>query len=167
MRKVRNPAMVNNPSNGPGGAQDFIQILLNEVPQVMTRPDLDMVRQIEAAANKAKENHCCCWSINVVAHSQGTMIFKRSLALVSAETKRHINYIGLGGEAILHSDMGLGTVHNIAHKDDFIPKLQPANWRYFREEIDIDTSDPHSWKETYLKYLEGNPKLTKKGKFCE
>jgi hypothetical protein len=82
-------------------------------------------------------------------------------------TKKHIHFIGLGGEAILHSEMGLASVLNITHADDFVPKLQPNNWRYFREEFITDTNDAHSWRDIYLPYLEKNPSKIKKGKICD
>jgi len=169
---IQNPVFVNNPSNGPGGALDYIQIMANEL-HLMTIVDLDMVRQIEAAAKSAKDNGCCCWSIQVFAHSQGTMVFRRALDLIDADTRKHIHFIGLGGQSILHSDMGMASVLNIAHQNDIVPKLPPGNWRYFREEIDTDNInpdkgkvDPHSWEHTYIPYLRDNPDKIKKGKVC-
>jgi RHS repeat-associated protein len=164
---------VNNPANYPifgFGIGDTIQCLINEIPVAPTLADTEMAKQIKAAAEKAKENGCCCWSIHIVAHSQGTMITRRALEMIDAETKKHIHITGLGGQTIFTPDEGLGSVANLAEKQDWVPKLQPLNWQRHRTEFDYPVNKmpaAHGWKDVYLRYLKENPSIFEGRGDCE
>lgn len=165
---------VDNPTNYPikgFGIGDAFQCLINEVAVAPTLADTEMAKQIKAAAAKAKENGCCCWSIHIVAHSQGTMITRRALEMIDDETKKHIHFTGLGGQTIFTDGEGLGSVANIVDREDWVPKLQPINWRRFRTVIDDEDvsgmTESHAWEEVYLEYLKENPSVFEGRGDCE
>jgi hypothetical protein len=156
-------AKVNNPTNfGPvisgqrKGGGDLIQILLNEA-LCSTVVDFRLVRQIEAASKAARSNNCCSWQINVVAHSQGTMVVRRALEHIDSETKKRINFIGLGGQTGLDAKRdGLAYAENIIEKDDPVPHMSPS-WRGNGSTVfdtNFDGVGAHSWTNVYLPYLE-------------
>jgi hypothetical protein len=162
-RGIPNPSFVNNPSNGPWGALDFVQITFNELPYLVTIPDLRAIKAIEAAADAAKRNNCQCWCISIVAHSQGTMIVKRALEFVDKDTKKHINLLGLGGETSFGPGDGVAFTRNIWEKDDPVPlfwnRMSPWNGNDAYHEFDNPTLDgvaAHAWGKAYLEYLEKN-----------
>jgi RHS repeat-associated protein len=163
-KHIKNQVKANNPTNfGPvingqrKGLGDVVQILINDALLSPTVADLRLVRQIEGAAKAAERNGCCCWQINVVAHSQGTMLFRRSLEFLDPETKKHINFIGLGGQtAINGQDAGLGHAENLVEKNDPVPHKSPT-W-IGKDHTEFDTKfkglAAHSWEEVYLPRLE-------------
>ncbi len=111
---------------------DLFQILGHEVGAI----DVTSVRaakQITRAAEALRRKGCQCTagSIQVVAHSQGTMIFNRALPLLDADVKQLIRYVGIGGEKLITFNSGLASVENFANfnsfwKRDWVPVL--GNW---------------------------------------
>jgi hypothetical protein len=94
--------------------------------------------------------------------------------MIDADTKRHIRFLGLGGETTLDKDkFGLADAKNLAEKDDPVPhQLNGASW-WNRgpdpEEFDFPDAaglDAHSWDNVYLEYLRTNPKILSDWKNC-
>ena len=165
---IANATKANNPSNF-GGSGDIVQILLNEVLYAPTVADLRLVQQIEGAANAAKRNGCCCWYVHLVAHSQGTMTVRRALELIGPDTRKHITFLGLGGETTIDKNKyGLAYAKNLAEKDD--PVAHQLNsisfWNSGPAPIDFDTHQnysgfgAHDWNRVYLEHLKKNPSIT-------
>lgn len=172
-KEIPHSVWVNNESHYPIGSigvGDIVQILLNETLLAITVADQEMAKQLKAAAQKAKENKCCCWSIYVVAHSQGTEIFRRASNLLDEDTKKHIHFTGLGGETIFNPDEGFGSIDNIAEKNDPVPKINPLNWPRFRHEFDNGSPfgfGAHDWEKVYIPYLQQNPSVFEGRGDCE
>jgi hypothetical protein len=60
----------------------------------------------------------------VVAHSQGSAIFKQSLSLLTKEERSHIHYLGIGPEWNIDAKReGLASALNIWNKGDIVPHL--------------------------------------------
>ena len=162
-------AKVNNPTVGPGGALDFVQILFNEAPYLVTVADLRTIRQIEAAAAAAIRNQCRCWCIKIVAHSQGTMLVKRALEFIAPETKKHITVLGLGGETTFGRGDGLGgETLNIAEEGDPVMHFWNRVSRWNGNDPVTTFDDPsvdgimaHS-SAVYIEHLKNNPQLLRK-----
>jgi len=173
-KAIPNPTYVNNPTNYPikgFGAGDLVQILLNEVLFAITVADQEMAKQMKAAARKAKENGCPCWCIYVVAHSQGTMVFRRAVQTLDSETRKHIHFTGLGGQTIIEPGMGLGSAENFAEKQDPVPNLSPGTYGKFRHVFDDPLvnggKESHSWENVYLPFLQKNPSVLDRDGDCK
>jgi len=93
------------------GLGDTMQILGNELGLI----DITARRaakQIKAVHEWGNREHCPCIRVIVLAHSQGTMIFRRALPLLDGDIKKTIEYHGDGGETFIPSDAGLNSVDN-------------------------------------------------------
>ena len=170
---IPNSGMINNPTRWRIGGKpvgDYVQILLNETLFAVTITELRMVRQIEAAAAAAKKNGCCCWYIHVVAHSQGTMTFRRALPLIAPEVRKHIGFTGLGGETGMAGD-GLAYSRNIVEKDDPVPTMSPSWGNIERHVFDDKVAAPgvpsHAFDKVYIPRLESDKSLLNHVKRCK
>lgn len=109
----------NHIDNYSSGVADFIQAVGDEL-------DFISISSIRAARsiNKAGEDaeiKCNCYKIYVVAHSQGTGVFKNALPLIKPEYRKHITFLGFGGQFFANSFWGVSEFHNFANIDDIIP----------------------------------------------
>ena len=97
------------------GLGDFVQVISQEFLGTIDKPSLDTARAIRAGIKEKGE-------VFVVAHSQGSAIFKQSLSLLTSEEKSNIHYIGLGPEWIIDAKSeGLASATNIINKGDPVP----------------------------------------------
>ena len=103
-----------NPTTGPtlGWFNDLVQILGDEVSGIQT-PSIQLAKRINSTYDTLSQK-CACAKIQVVAHSQGTMVFLRAVPLIRKEALRLIYYTGLGGETTMQ---GVG---ELAHQETFI-----------------------------------------------
>jgi hypothetical protein len=104
----------------PGG--DLFQVLFNElgiVDVAAFRARLIMrnaIRQMKAAYPNDENIR-----IQVVAHSQGTMVFYRAMLGLTPQEKAMIQFWGNGGEIFIPRDMGLKSAWNTLRDDDVVP----------------------------------------------
>ena len=160
--KIRDP-------DGVIGMGDLGQIVLNETIAMADKPARFLAKKIRSAAEKARENGCSCWCINVLAHSQGTMVFELALKFLRGETEllKHIRFTGMGGETTIGVEKhGVGSARNLAHNQDPVPRMGQTipfnNGNGPPEETYGDPNEfekpieAHSW-ERYLNYLESKP----------
>lgn len=126
--------------------------------------DRNVANVINEAAQKLQSRHCCCWRIYVVAHSQGTMIVKRSLKLVDSEAKSHLYLVGLGGQTSFNTWWdGVAFTHNIANKHDLVPILRIVT-PLFDAFDSVDKFEDENWwgmaahgaTNSYLPYLQAH-----------
>lgn len=103
---VNHVTQVPNGSHGHG-LGDLMQILGNELGLV----DIAAIRGAQALRNETGG----AGPIHVVAHSQGTMTFRRSLDLVDdPDVRQRIAYQGGGGQAFMDGNaLGLATADNL------------------------------------------------------
>lgn len=160
---IQNPTYVFNPTGLK--ALDLIQIIGHETGAIDVIA-IEAAKKISAAAIKAQENNCgTCFTINVVAHSQGTMVFKVALNLLPEKVKNRIKYVGLGGQVAIDGTGILISARNIADKRDPVPL---SNWsptrildgfggsiEMFNSGLPLD--DVHSSQKNYIPYLRTNP----------
>ena len=100
---------------------DFIQILGDELGTI-SYASVELSNIIQKAAQQAEKNQCKgCYKIHIVAHSQGTSVFYRSLRLVDEEILPHIYFVGLGGQRFASDISNLGGNENYANVDDIVP----------------------------------------------
>ncbi|WP_176014622.1 RHS repeat-associated core domain-containing protein [Victivallis sp. Marseille-Q1083] len=94
------------------GVGDYLQILGNEFWMI------EIVAIRGAQLLREADRRCPC--IKVVAHSQGTMSFRRALDLVDTpDLRAKIDYIGVGGEAFNSASfIGLRCARNIWNFSD-------------------------------------------------
>lgn len=105
---------------------DIVQIVGHELGAI----DITAVRlanQLSAAGAALKNAGCCCGSIEVLAHSQGAMVFNRALPLVDNRTKRLICFTGIGGEKAIVRGSGLASTENLGNKHDWVPVIGNYN----------------------------------------
>jgi len=110
-------ARIVNNTHLPFAAGDILQILGHEIGLIDVT-SRRTARQIKAAHDWGRLQNCNCITIVVVAHSQGTMVFRRSLPLLSADVKESIEYHGDGGETFIESGLGLRSVDNAWNRTD-------------------------------------------------
>lgn len=68
---------------------------------------------------------------NVIAHSQGTSVFRGALALLPNDIRANIDYQGAGGQSFINAGLyGLNSARNVANPGDPVPWMSPLN--YFR-----------------------------------
>lgn len=157
-RHIHNSLSVYNPTRyGSGG--DFLQIVGHEIGFIQA-VDVELARLVNSAARKLKTRSCKCWRIYVVAHSQGTMILKRSLNWVDSEAKAHLYLVGLGGETSFNAQRdAVAFAHNLANTEDPVPNFL-RNLTPFEGNDDIHSFDnglkgyeAHSFDDSYWNYL--------------
>jgi hypothetical protein len=144
------------------GLGDAAEILLNEVG-IADLSALRLAWQIEIAAQALKKSGAKDPTIYVVAHSQGTMVFYRALALLRKETWGMIEFYGNGGEVFVPSDIGLKRAVNFYRVNDPVPvnannPLLPTRWiayaHQYNEVWNIGMGPgrgiaPHLWANNY------------------
>jgi RHS repeat-associated protein len=90
---------------------DIVQIVSHEIGLIDVSSQR-AARQIRAAYEWAIKQNCPCPRIVVVAHSQGTMVFRRALPLLSEKIRKRIEYHGDGGQTWIGPSSGLGSIDN-------------------------------------------------------
>jgi RHS repeat-associated protein len=162
-RSIENPTYVFNPTGLK--VLDLFQIIGHETGSIDVIA-IAAAKKISAAAINAQENNCgVCFTINVVAHSQGTMVFKTALNLLPEKVKNRIKFVGLGGQVAIDGTGILISARNIADKRDRVPL---SNWSPtrildgFGGSIEMFNSglpleDVHSSQINYIPYLRNNP----------
>ena len=157
---IQNPTYVFNPSGF--AVLDPIQIFGHESGAIDVIA-IAAARKMSNAAIKAQDNNCnTCFTINVVAHSQGTMVFKTALNLLPEKVKDRIKFVGLGGEVAIDGTDMLISARNIADTCDLVPW---TNWLRahdgFGGDIEYFTSlklpFPAHDSENYIGYLHDHP----------
>jgi hypothetical protein len=99
------------------GIGDLLQIAFYEYLGPVDRPVIATVQALKRGIQE-KGN------VFVIAHSQGTAVFKQALSILSAEEKSRIHYLGVGPEWIVDGRAeGLASSRNILNKGDFVPTL--------------------------------------------
>ena len=159
-QSIQNPTYVFNPSGF--AVLDPIQILGHETGAIDVIA-IAAAKKMSNAAIKAQDNNCStCFTINVVAHSQGTMVFKTALNLLPEKVKDRIKFVGLGGEVAIDGTDKLISARNIADTCDLVPW---SNWLRPHDGFGGDIEIFTSWKlpipahisENYIDYLKENP----------
>jgi RHS repeat-associated protein len=130
---------------------DILQILGDEFGAIQSA-SFDLARQINQTYEAFKRNGCCCGSIQVFAHSQGTKVFQRAQSLIKPEARKMICYTGIGGETRI-SPNGLANAENNRNIYDPVPYgqfLNPVNLAN-QPFIDTNTRDAggHSYFSSY------------------
>jgi hypothetical protein len=136
---------------------DILQIVGDEFGAIQSA-SFALARQINQAYDSFKQNGCCCGTIQVLAHSQGTKTFKRALSLVKPEARKMICYTGIGGQTRISPD-GLGNAENYRNIYDPVPYAQflnPANWP---TQPFIDTTPRDASGHGYGSYLDWTDQL--------
>ena len=146
---------------------DFVQIAGDEIG-LINITSIRAAKYINAAGDQAIKNKCKCFTIHVVAHSQGTSVFRNALPLIKEKYKKHINYIGLGGQRLANFTWGIGAYQNHINGDDLVPMINFYNPLHIEDAIfslfDGKKSDfhwrgggvglfSHPWKNNYYQYL--------------
>jgi RHS repeat-associated protein len=121
-------------------AGDFVQILGHELGIIDVAASRT-AHQIQLARQALARNRCCCASIQVMAHSQGTMVFNRALPLLDKETRAMVCFTGFGGQKAVSSSAGLRAVENYGNQNDWV-------WRA--------NSNPFRWMD-YTFYTQDHP----------
>lgn len=99
------------------GIGDFFQSLAYEYLGIIDKPARDMAKAIRIGIQEKGE-------VFVLAHSQGSAVFKQSLSLLTKEEKSKIHYIGIGPQWIIDAKAeGLASATNIWNKGDPVPTL--------------------------------------------
>ena len=164
VKSNENALHLHNPTTFIG---DFVQILGDEIG-LINITSIRAAKYINAAGDQAIKNKCKCFTIHVVAHSQGTSVFRNALPLIKEKYKKHINYIGLGGQRLANFTWGIGNYQNHINVDDFVPMLNFYNPLHIEDAIfslfDGKKSDfhwrsggwgvgSHPWENNYYQYL--------------
>jgi hypothetical protein len=100
------------------GLADFAQIIGHELGGI-DNAAINTARAINKAQETGEKNCCDEIKIRVIAHSQGTMIFKRSLGYVNESAMGNIHYQGFGGQAFIPDDRF--PARNVWNPDDPVP----------------------------------------------
>jgi len=130
---------------------DILQIIGDEFGAIQSA-SFDLARQINQTYDAYKRNGCCCGSIQVFAHSQGTKVFQRAQSLIKPEARKMICYTGIGGETRI-SPNGLANAENNRNIYDPVPYgqfLNPVNLAT-QPFIDTNTRDAsgHGYFSSY------------------
>jgi RHS repeat-associated protein len=126
---------------------DLIQIAAHELLAIIDSAAVRAAKAITAAYNEASASVTAGIGaiVDVVAHSQGTMIFRRALELLPSNVKASIRYQGFGGETFIDRvKHGLGDARNVRNYFDPVPWWgtlknfgdAPGNW----EVVHVKTS---------------------------
>lgn len=118
------------------GIGDIIQVL-GETVGAITTPSVRMAETIRKTNAKT-----------VIAHSQGTSVFRGTRPLLSNAEITKIDYQGFGGQ-VFHRQGNLNSVHNFANPRDFVPYLDPFNSIRRIGPVDMIPGSGlgHSWDE--------------------
>lgn len=157
---VKQSARVSNDSHGPKGILDFVQIIGHEYLGAYDRPVQNMAKAIRAGIEQKGE-------VYVVAHSQGTAIFAKSLELLTATERSKIHYYGAGSEWFVDPKKeGLASGENVWNRKDRIPTLgnnaRVTNWivpgeadRKFRQTTRV-IGDDEKWRQISVEWPGGD-----------
>lgn len=98
---------------------DILQIIGDELGliQVSSRR---LARHINSVYVQMVKNKCSCPKIQILAHSQGTMVFERARPLLDKNAAAAIHYTGIGGQTTIQGGHGLARVENYTSKTDFL-----------------------------------------------
>ncbi|MBK7573659.1 MAG: hypothetical protein IPI26_00080 [Elusimicrobia bacterium] len=137
---------------------DFFQIIGHETLGTIDKPAILTAMAIREGIKQKGE-------VYVVAHSQGTSIFRQALYLLKPEEIKKIHYLGLGPEVIINSKInGLGSSKNIFNRFDIVPVFgnflaAPLNfvlpWRVGRlyvNEVDYRREFRFGWTHSFSYY---------------
>jgi outer membrane murein-binding lipoprotein Lpp len=153
---VESSTRISNDSHGPKGVLDFLQIIGHEYLGAYDRPVQNMAKAIRAGIAQKGE-------VYVVAHSQGTAIFAKSLELLSASERSKIHYYGAGSEWFVDpKKAGLASGENVWNRKDLVPSLgnnvRVTNWivpgeadRKFRQTTRI-IGDDEKWRQISVEW---------------
>jgi hypothetical protein len=157
---VKQSARVSIDSHGPKGILDFVQIIGHEYLGAYDRPVQNMAKAIRAGIEQKGE-------VYVVAHSQGTAIFAKSLELLTATERSKIHYYGAGSEWFVDPKKeGLASGENVWNRKDRIPTLgnnaRVTNWivpgeadRKFRQTTRV-IGDDEKWRQISVEWPGGD-----------
>jgi hypothetical protein len=96
---------------------DIIQILGEELGGITTS-SIFAAEQIRAAGGG-----------DVIAHSQGTSVFRGTVALLNNDTRAAIDYQGLGAESYNNGSLyGLGNARTVYNPGDPVPYMSPFDY---------------------------------------
>jgi RHS repeat-associated protein len=114
---------------------DILQILGEELGAI-TISSIFAAEQITDADDGGR--------INVVAHSQGTSVFRGAVALLDDQTRADVNYQGFGSESFINGNLyGLGGARNVYNPGDPVPYLSPFDYlRTFLAQTFVPFADP-------------------------
>jgi RHS repeat-associated protein len=144
----KNAIDLHNPTTYVG---DFIQVAGDEIG-LISISSIRAAQYINAAGDQADKNKCGnCFTINIVAHSQGTSVFRNALPLIKDKYKKHINFIGIGGQRWANALWGIGKYENNANFEDLVPLNNLVN--------------PLHWLETSIVFYEGAVNFRKSGRY--
>lgn len=136
---------------------DLLQILGDELGAIQIS-SIRLANQINSIHDQFRRNGCCCAKIQVLAHSQGTMVFRRAWPLIRPEVRRLIYYVGIGGETSINGDYGLAGQENLANNIDPVPiigNFNPLRWVTWPfvglPDYDLIEGNPHNsyWEHSY------------------
>jgi RHS repeat-associated protein len=100
---------------------DVLQIIGDEIGMIQVS-SRRLARHITSVFEQMEGNGCTCPRIQVFAHSQGAMIFKRALPLLDEKVRASIYYTGVGGQTTIQGDHGLASAENYASKTDWLKR---------------------------------------------
>ena len=155
---------VNNPTMGPN---DFVQVITDEAG-IVSYPSIRTAQLINRISYEASSNCRENFEIYIVAHSQGTAVFRNSLPFIEPEAKKHIKYYGIGGQRLANDSWGVRydnymnyndivilNMLNPGHDIEAIINLFDSNTHFdssFRWELDF--YDGHTWENNYIDKFE-------------
>ncbi|QNN21559.1 hypothetical protein HED60_04475 [Planctomycetales bacterium ZRK34] len=123
---------------------DLLQVLLEQM-RITTLAGERVRQAITDMANAANANGCCCYTIHVFAHSQGTATFRSILKDLPDDIKAQISYHGSGPQSVIGDDEGLGVIDNVVHEGDPVPELgDPLGWDRPHRRV-IPHRDTYPW----------------------
>lgn len=162
---TNNSQHLHNPTTFIG---DFVQIAGDEMGLINVT-SIRAAKYVNAAGEQAAKNKCGdCFTINVVAHSQGTSVFRNALPLIKEEYKKHIKFIGVGGQRLANFSWGIGDYKNYINGDDIVPISNFLNPLHPLDAVftlfDKDKSEyhwqgggwgigSHPWENNYYQHL--------------
>ena len=114
------PMIYNHIKNHTTFLGDIIQVIGDELG-LISIPSIRAARSINRAGENASLRCGDCYDIYIIAHSQGTAIFQNALYLIKPEYKRHITFLGFGGQVLSNSTWELKEVYNFINTDDIVP----------------------------------------------
>lgn len=98
---------------------DVIQIFGDELGFIQNS-SRRLARQINSVYDQMVANGCACPKIQVSAHSQGTMVFRRAYPLIKKDALAAIYFTGIGGQTTMQGDYGLGGQESYASYTDLV-----------------------------------------------
>ncbi len=164
--KVLKDAFVGVPPIG-----DIIQILNNELG-IIDFTAFQAKQTLRIVIKAFEKLAVADWELEIVAHSQGTMIFYRASQEFAPDIKARMNFYGNGGELIISQKEGYKTARNFLRDNDGVPiignllspirrasNLAPNRWKDFQNVVLLGKAvkgpegkvDAHNWQKNYQK----------------